>query len=110
LTAEQNKFQVVAASTATVYLALFSLGAFIVFGKFGKLFVSLNVKLPIQTELLMGSYKYWGILAILSAIALFKVKQAKNNKFMWLVAATLIVSILLIPLALWGVYSPILDA
>jgi type II secretory pathway component PulF len=62
----KNNFQIIAATISTLYFSVFAYGVFIIIQQFESVFDSFATELPIQTSLLMGSYRYWGILGALS--------------------------------------------
>jgi len=104
----KSNFQILAATVSTFYFGLFAYGAFIFISEFEKVFDSFESELPIQTSLLIGTYRYWGILGLISAFILFKVSKCKSSKSMTVLIWLSILSILLVVFAVWGVYSPVL--
>ncbi|NQY37632.1 MAG: hypothetical protein HRT38_17795 [Alteromonadaceae bacterium] len=106
----KSRFQIIVASVSTLYFALFAYGAFIFIYQFERIFESFEVELPIQTSLLIGSYRYWGVLSLISAFILFKVSRCNSNKSIKILGWLIVLSLLLVPLTIWGVYSPVLEA
>ena len=104
-----SQLQIALASISTLYFALFSFGAYWLIHRFEEIFESFGQELPIQTVILMSSYRYWGISAVVSAFILFKVCQSENSKAMIILAWLAVLSLLLIPFAVWSVYSPIFE-
>jgi hypothetical protein len=105
----KSNFQIIAATVSTLYFGLFAYGAFLFVQQFESIFDSFEVELPIQTSILIGSYRYWGILSFISAIVLYKVSKGKSSRSMKLLIWLFILSLLLVPFAIWGVYSPVLE-
>lgn len=105
----KSNFQIIAASLSTLYFGLFAYGAFVVIREFETIFASFETELPIQTSLLIGSYRYWGVLGLISAFILFKVSKCKSSKSMKVLVWLVVLSLLLVPLSIWGVYSPVLE-
>jgi hypothetical protein len=105
----KSNFQIIAATVSTLYFGLFAYGAFLFIQQFERIFDSFEVELPIQTSILIGSYRYWGILSFISAFVLYKVSKGKSSRSMKLLIWLFILSLLLVPFAIWGVYSPILE-
>lgn len=106
----KRNYQVVAATISTIYFSLFAYGAFIFIQQFEQIFNSFDAELPIQTTILIGSYRYWGILAVISGIVVYKVSKNKNSQLMKLLAWLIAFSCLLALFAIWGVYSPVLES
>jgi len=104
-----SQLQITLASISTLYFALFSFGAYWLIHRFEEVFEAFGEELPIQTAILMGSYRYWGLSAVASAFILFKVCQSENNKAMVILAWLAVLSLLLIPFTVWSVYSPIFE-
>ena len=104
----KSNFQIIAASISTLYFSLFSYGAFIIINEFEKIFKSFEADLPLQTSLLIGTYRYWGIFALISTFILLNVSKCKSNKAMTLLTLLIVLSVLLVPLTIWGLYSPVL--
>lgn len=92
----------------TVYIIIFSILAFAIVGAFDEIFRSLGATLPMQTELLLSSYKYWGILAVIPAIAFYNSLQKDVKVSASLLIGTIFISILLLLFTIWGIYSPVL--
>lgn len=105
----KNNFQIIAATISTLYFSVFAYGVFIIIQQFESVFDSFATELPIQTSLLMGSYRYWGILGVISAFIVFKVSQRKSSQSMKVLIWLIVLSLLLIPFAIWGIYSPVLE-
>lgn len=105
----RSKFQVIAASIATLYFALFSIGAYWIISQFEEIFDSFGMEMPIQTSVIMGSYRYWGVLAVISAFILFRVSQSRSNKAMDILVWLVVLSLLLIPFIIWGLYGLVLE-
>lgn len=105
----RSNYQIIAATLSTLYLGLFAYGAFFIIHQFENVFKSFNAELPLQTTLLVGSYRYWGVLGLISAIILVKVSKRKSSKAMKVLAWLIVLSAMLVPLAIWGLYSPVLD-
>ena len=105
----KSNFQIVAATVSTLYFSLFAYGAFLFIKEFEGIFDSFETELPIQTSILIGSYRYWGILGLISAFILYKVSKGKNGKSMKLLVWLFVLSLLLVPFAIWGLYSPVLE-
>jgi hypothetical protein len=105
----KSHFQIIAATVSTLYFGLFAYGAFLVIQNFEKIFDSFEIELPIQTSILIASYRYWGILSLFSAFILYKVSKGKSSKSMKLLIWLFVLSLLLVPFAIWGVYSPVLE-
>jgi type II secretory pathway component PulF len=105
----KSNFQIIAASVSTLYFGFFAYGAFVVIREFEAIFESFETELPIQTSLLIGSYRYWGVLGLISVFILFKVSKCKSSKSMKLLVWLVVLSILLVPLTFWGIYSPVLE-
>ncbi len=105
----KSNFQIIAATISTTYFALFAYIAFIVIQQFETVFDSFENELPIQTSILIGSYRYWGLLSLISAFVLFKVNKGKSSKAMKALVWLVVLSLLLIPFAIWGIYSPTLE-
>ncbi len=106
----KSDFQILAATVSTLYLGLFAYGSFIFIREFETVFDSFKSELPIQTSLLIGTYRYWGILGLISTFILFKVTKCKSSKSMSVLIWLSVLSILLVVFAIWGVYSPVLDS
>ena len=104
-----SQLQITLASISTLYFALFSFGAYWLIHKFENIFESFDKEIPIQTAILLGSYKYWGISAVVSAFILFKVCQSENNKAMVILAWLAVLSLLLVPFTIWSLYGPIFE-
>ena len=104
-----SKFQIIAATVSTLYFSLFAYGAFLFIQQFESIFDSFEAELPIQTSMLINSYRYWGVLGLISAFVLYKVSKGKNSRSMTLLIWLFVLSLLLIPFAIWGVYSPALE-
>jgi hypothetical protein len=105
----KSNFQIIAATVSTLYFGLFAYGAFLVIQDFEKIFDSFEIELPIQTSILIASYRYWGILGLISAFILYKVSKGKCSESMKLLICLFVLSLLLVPFAIWGVYSPVLE-
>ena len=105
----KSNYQVIAATISTVYFGLFAYVSFLFIQQFETIFDSFGSELPIQTSILIGSYRYWGILGIISAFILYNVSKGKSGNSMKLLIWLLILSLLLVPFAIWGVYSPVLE-
>jgi hypothetical protein len=105
----KSNFQIIAATVSTLYFGLFAYGAFLVIQDFEKIFDSFEIELPIQTSILIASYRYWGILGLISAFILYKVSKGRSSKSMKLLIWLFVLSLLLVPFAIWGVYSPVLE-
>ena len=73
------------------------------------MFKAFGADLPTHTVILMGSYRYWGISAVVSAIILFKVYASENDKAMIILAWLAVLSLLLIPFTVWSVYGAIFE-
>lgn len=106
----KSNFQILAATVSTLYFGLFAYGSFICIKEFEHVFDSFESELPIQTSLLIGTYRYWGILGLISAFVLLKVSKSKSSKSMSVLIWLSVLSILLVVFAIWGVYSPVLDS
>ena len=104
-----GNFQIIAATVSTLYFGLFAYGAFLVIQDFERILDSFEAELPIQTSILIGSYRYWGILGVISAFILYKVSKGKSSKSMKLLVCFFVLSLLLVPFAIWGVYSHVLE-
>lgn len=104
-----NHFQVIVAAIATLYFGLFAYGAFILVEQFEHVFDSFEAELPIQTSILIGTYRYWGILGFISAFILYKVSKVQSRKLMKLLGWLFLLSLLFVAFALWGVFSPVLQ-
>lgn len=104
----KRNFQVIAATISTLYFGLFAYGAFLVIQEFENVFNSLEADLPIQTSILVISYRYWGILGLISAFVLYKVSKGQSSKSMTLLTWLFLLSLLLVVFAVWGIYSPVL--
>ncbi len=105
----KSNFQIIAATISTLYFSVFAYGAFILIQQFEIVFDSFESELPIQTSLLIGSYRYWGILGLISAFILFRVSKRKSSNEMKVLTWLIVLSLLLIPFAIWGIYSPVLE-
>ena len=105
----KSNFQIVAATISTLYFGLFAYGAFLFIQQFERIFDSFEAELPIQTSILIGSYRYCGILGLISAFVLYKVIKGKSSRSMKLLIWLFVLSLLLVPFAIWGVYSPVLE-
>jgi type II secretory pathway component PulF len=105
----KSNFQIIAATVSTIYFSLFAYGAFLFIQQFESIFDSFGANLPMQTAILIGSYRYWGLLGLVSAFILFKVSKVKSSRSMKLLIWLFVLSLLLVPFAIWGVYSPILE-
>ena len=105
----QSNFQILVAIISTLYFSVFAYGAFIIIQQFESVFDSFESELPIQTSLLIGSYRYWGILGLISAFILFKVSKCKSSKSMNVLIWLAVLSLLLIAFSIWGIYSPVLE-
>jgi hypothetical protein len=105
----KSNFHILAATASTLYFGLFAYGAFILIKEFENVFDSFESELPFQTSLLIGTYRYWGILGLISAFILFKVSKCKSSKSMSLLIWLGVLSILLVVFAIWGIYSPVLE-
>ncbi|KKO47513.1 hypothetical protein VT06_16685 [Arsukibacterium sp. MJ3] len=105
----KSNFQVITATISTLYFGLFAYGAFILIQQFESIFDSFEAELPIQTSILIGTYRYWGILGLISAFILYKVSKGKSSKSMKLLIWLFVLSLLLVPFAIWGIYSPVLE-
>ncbi|WP_448567713.1 hypothetical protein [Thalassotalea ganghwensis] len=105
----KSNFQVVAATMSTLYFGLFAYGAFLIIQEFENVFNSLEAELPIQTAILISTYRYWGILALVSAFVVYKVSKGHSGKSMKLLVWLLALSFLLVVFAVWGIYSPVLE-
>ncbi|WP_236552229.1 hypothetical protein, partial [Alteromonas sp. KUL106] len=105
----KSNFQVIAATISTLYFGLFAYGAFLVIQEFENVFNSLEAELPIQTSILINSYRYWGVLGLISAFILYKVSKAQSSKSMKLLTLLFVLSVLLVVFAVWGIYSPVLE-
>jgi len=106
----KSNFQIVTATLSTLYFSLFTYGSFVFIKQFESVFDSFETELPIQTLILIGSYRYWGVLGLISAFILFKVSKCKSSKSMKVLIWLVVLSILLVPFAIWGVYSPVLES
>ncbi|NRA53958.1 MAG: hypothetical protein HRU23_07410 [Gammaproteobacteria bacterium] len=106
----KSNFQIIAATVSTLYFGLFAYGAFLVIQQFERIFDSFEAELPIQTYVLIGTYRYWGILGLISAFILYKVSKGKSSKSMKLLICLFVLSLLLVPFAIWGIYSPVLES
>jgi hypothetical protein len=106
----KSNFQIIAATVSTLYLGLFAYGAVLFIQQFESIFDSFEAELPIQTFILMGSYRYWGILSLISTFVLYKVSKGKSSRAMKLLIWLFVMSLLLVPFAIWGVYSPVLES
>lgn len=106
----KSNFQIIAATVSTFYFGLFAYGSFLVIQQFESIFDSFEAELPIQTSILIGTYRYWGILGLISAYILYKVSKGKSSKSMKLLIWIFVLSLLLVPFAIWGVYSPVLES
>ena len=106
----KSDFQILAATVSTLYFSLFAYGAFIFIKEFESVFDSFESELPIQTSLLIGTYRYWGILGLVSAFILFKVSKSKSSKSMTVLVWLSVLSILLVVFAIWGLYSPVMES
>ncbi|MDP4537370.1 hypothetical protein Q3O60_14350 [Alkalimonas collagenimarina] len=104
----KSQFQIIAASVSTLYFALFAYGAFVVIRQFEKIFDSFGAELPIQTAILIGSYRYWGVLCLISVFVLYKVIKGENRRSMTLLTWLFVLSLCLVLFATWGIYSPVL--
>ncbi|GHE91819.1 hypothetical protein [Thalassotalea profundi] len=102
-------FQVVITVVATLYFALFACGAFLIIQQFESIFVSFNAELPRQTSLLIGTYRYWGVLGVISTIILCRVSKSSSSKSMKLLLYLFLLSLILVLFAVWGIYSPTLE-
>jgi len=105
----KSSFQVIAARIATLYFGLFAYGAFVFIKQFESVFDSFEAELPIQTSILIGTYRYWGILGLISAFILYKVSKVQSRESMKLLTWLFLLSLLLVPFAIWGVFSPVLQ-
>jgi hypothetical protein len=105
----KSNFQILVATISTLYFSVFAYGAFIIIQQFESVFDSFESELPIQTSLLIGSYRYWGILGLISAFILFKVSKCKSSKSMNVLIWLAVLSLLLIAFSIWGIYSPVLE-
>ena len=105
----KSKSQIILASISTLYFALFSVGAYWLIHQFEEIFEAFGTELPIQTGILIGSYKYWGISAVVSAFILVKVNRSENHKAMIILALLVVLSLLLVPFTIWGLYGPPLE-
>ena len=105
----KSNLQIIAATISTIYFSLFAYVAFLVIQDFEKTFDSFEIELPIQTSILIASYRYWGILGLISAFIIYKVSKGKSSKSMKLLIWLFVLSLLLVPIAIWGVYSPVLE-
>lgn len=105
----KSNFQIIAATVSTVYFSLFAYGTFLFIQQFESIFDSFEAELPIQTSILISSYRYWGILGLISAFVLYKVSKGKSSRSMKLLIWLFVLSLLLVPFAIWGVYSPVLE-
>ena len=76
----KSNFQVVVASIATVYFGLFACAAFLFIRQFEEIFDSFETVLPIQTTILMGTYRYWGVLGLASAFILYKISKCQCGR------------------------------
>jgi hypothetical protein len=103
----KSNFQVIAATIATLYFGLFAYGAFVFIKQFESIFASFEAELPIQTSILIGTYRYWGILGLISAFLLYKVSKVQSSASMKLLIWLFVLSLLLVPFAIWGVFSPV---
>ncbi len=103
----KSNFQVIVATIATLYFGVFAYGSFVFIRQFETIFDSFEAVLPIQTSILIGTYRYWGILGLISAFILYKVSKVQSGKSMKLLICLFAFSLLLVPFAIWGVYSPI---
>jgi hypothetical protein len=106
----KSDFQIFAATVSTLYFSFFAYGAFIFIKEFESAFDSFESALPIQTSLLIGTYRYWGILGLISAFILFKVSKSKSSKSMTILIWLSVLSILLVVFAIWGLYSPVIES
>jgi type II secretory pathway component PulF len=105
----KSSFQVITATISTLYFGLFAYGAFILIQQFESIFDSFEAELPIQTSILIGTYRFWGILGLISAFILYEVSKGRSRKSMKLLIWLLVLSLLLVPFAIWGIYSPVLE-
>jgi type II secretory pathway component PulF len=106
----KSNFQIVAATVSTLYFGVFAYGAFLFIQQFESIFDSFETELPIQTSILISSYRYWGVLGLISAFVLYKVCKGKSSRSMKLLIWLFVLSLLLVPFAIWGVYSPVLES
>ncbi len=105
----KSKSQIIVASISTLYLTLFSFGAYWFIHQFEEVFEAFGTELPLHTGVLIGSYKYWGISAVISAFVLFIVNQSENRKAMVILALLVVLSLLLVPFTIWSLYGPALE-
>ena len=105
-----SKVQIIAASISTLYFSLFSIGSYWFIHQFEEVFEAFGTSLPIQTSVIIGSYRYWGISALVSAFVLFKVSQSENHKAMVILAWLVALSLVIVPFTIWGLYGPPLEA
>jgi len=103
----KDNFQIIAATVSTLYFSLFAYGAFFFIKEFESIFNSFAADLPIQTVILISTYRYWGILGLISALVLYKVNKGQSSGLMKVLAGLFVLSLLLVPFAIWGVYSPV---
>jgi len=106
----KSNFQVVVASIATVYFGLFAYGAFLFIKQFEQVFDSFETVLPIQTTILIGAYRYWGVLGLVSAFILYRISKSQSGRSMKLLVWLFVFSLLLVLFTIWGIYSPVFQS
>jgi len=104
-----SNLKIAVTMVSTLYFVLFAYGAYLTIQPFEKIFVSFKAELPLQTSLLIDTYRYWGILSFISAYVLYKVCKGEGGNFNKLLTFLFILTILLVPFAIWGIWSPVLD-
>jgi hypothetical protein len=94
----------------TIYFIAFSIGGYFIVSPFEAVFDSFGGNLPVSTLVLLATYKYWGILAIVSLVVLARLHQGKGKGLRRVLSAMAVATGLLVPFTCWAMYSPVFNS
>ena len=100
--------------TNGLLLLIYSIGAFWLIPNFKKLFVGLEIELPLVTKIIISTYGFWWLLILIPIIVHFifirSVKNTQSNFLTKVLVIKLALLIVLIPFIIYALYLPIFNA